>query len=492
MGALRGFFLTILLATACFASQTPLQKFMNASFEPGQSVSVSPLSGSWGGLLLISAEGYETYLFNSSSGKPLLHRQSIEAALTEDIYTRNNFESRASALTNLSSRVMDAKSAAEKKCMQYIGVDMHPCEDTEACKVSCFAVPQCEVIVHSDGFLEAMVQWNEGRKRFDSLLLEYSDGIDSISADTLAIDGKREVLSSLIELSTLLSSNPLFLGRNDAACNGKNAIRCYEYCPLPDYSTSELTGASGELAAIKRLLLSAYSQPARAGALLNRSLQNEAYLDTRGRDYEQFRIAMRLELPQIALRISGLEKKVYDPQVRTAFSALSNLSALAISEADFGMYRRALSRKPTYEQAKADLFSLLTFDENLYQALLNRTYSLGQKVNRSKLIIGETEAQSYNLQLGNISRNITGNISVSGMAEQSLALDSLEQQLSKDVSEKATASTTVSSGNVSVGVSSSPSGEKEITLKLPSGIPCIPAIIPLLALGLVFFSRRSS
>ena len=122
------------------AAQTPLEEFLNTTFEPDQSVTTQPLLAS-GNYLLVSANGTETYVLDAATAKIVSDLSTLSAILSEDAKNRSGYEEKLASAKAFEALVNAAKDTAEKKCMQYTGTDMHDCYDKQTCTVACFAVP---------------------------------------------------------------------------------------------------------------------------------------------------------------------------------------------------------------------------------------------------------------------------------------------------------------------------------------------------------------
>src|SRR3989344_3221833 len=108
-----------LLLPLSSAAQSPLEKFLNASFEPGQALGMANLSTP--GYLVISADGRETYVFDMQAGKTLSDRAAIEGLLVSDTKSRTGFGAKLSYALGFAQNASAAKDYEEKKCMRYAG-----------------------------------------------------------------------------------------------------------------------------------------------------------------------------------------------------------------------------------------------------------------------------------------------------------------------------------------------------------------------------------
>ena len=189
--------LALLFLASCLSAASPFEMFLYRSFEPDANVSYSSLLCD-GGYYLASSGGIETYVVNASNGNAVKDTAALTLLLEQDAKNREGYEAKISSAMSFPSLVNAAKNTSEAKCLQYIGDDGDPgCTDRQSCLVSCFSVPQCEIVVQSDGFLNASMEWDFNRKEYSSVLGAYSEGIDAIRVDPQAIDGKLSLLSNL-------------------------------------------------------------------------------------------------------------------------------------------------------------------------------------------------------------------------------------------------------------------------------------------------------
>lgn len=478
-----------LLSSLSFAAKDPLSLFLNRSFEPDQSVSALSLSGAGSaGLYLVSAGGSETYIFNATSGKWIAEQGQISAILLADLFNRTAFEAKARALENLSSEISAAKKAKEGKCLQYTGLDSHPCTDKQSCLVSCFAVPQCEIVVQSDTFLEAMMDWNAQRQKFDLYLLTYSTQIEAIRTDSAAIDAKDAILSKLYLLAENMSNNAMFLTRNDSQCQDGN-LKCYEYCPKNDYSQTRIQSARQTLSDLKSTLRTVSQQQSRSAAIANRTSENEQYLATRGARFQEFRIEMASGISRLSGEINSLKNSLSDPDLEPAFAQLSQMSQSINSQADSGLLRQALSRKDAYESAQSAIEDRLAYDASALSSLRSKITSLRRRLNDSERIIGKPSADGYRANITIVEiliappKQATGAnnsssaalLTLDEVSTHSASLDALNYSLTVEIAAKATGG----------------SGGTGVPVQLPKGIPCLPALLAPFALAFAFLRKAA-
>ncbi|VVC01650.1 Uncharacterised protein [uncultured archaeon] len=469
--------LALLLLPALFAAQTPLQKFLNSSFEPDQSVSAQPLA-SPGQYYLVSAGGLEAYVVDGSSGSAVLDRARLVEILSDDSRSKSGLDAKASAALGLDEEIASAKDAGEKKCMQYLGLDMHPCSDRESCIRSCFSVPQCSAgPLYSDGFLEAFMEWNAGRQRFDSLLMSYSDSQEKMLEDASLIDQKAALLSELSALSANLSKNAIFLNRSDEGCGGGGTVRCYEYCPKVNYSASRIDAGRQNLASLKSALASLQSQPVRAEGILNRSLQNDNYLSSRGRLYEEFRLGMQKKVRDLNLSAESLSRRVWDREVDLLISSLSNYSAGVAADAAAGLYRKALAAKPAFESRAKAISDRISSDQSRAGLLDAKLSSLEKKIANGEWVLGNLSSEKYLGQLLQIRENAAAPATIAEIAAADGMADALKAEVDAEIASKATAQ---GSGK-----------PVQLPIQLPQGQgAACPFAFALLALLAAAFARR--
>jgi len=482
---MRFFPFAAVLALLFFASYSfaasPLQLFLSYLFEPDAAVTYSPLLCD-GNYYLVSSGGRETYVMDGSNGSTIQELPLLTAMLKQDAQNRTSYEPKISSSILLPSLVNAAKETNETKCLQYIGDDGDPgCNDRQSCLASCFSVPQCDLIVHSDGFLEAVMDWDFKRKDFSSILGAYSDGIDSIRFDPSAIDGKISLLSNLSFLAKNMSQNSIFLSRTDDSCSGKNAsLRCYDYCPKIDYSGSLISAQSQELSDLKAALSIIAIQGSRAEAILNQSMENDAYLSSRGKDYEDFRIRMKNDIRALKATSVELAKTVTDPQIASSISRLENISAQAKNYSDSGHYKKALALRPQFYSISNATFEQADSDSAQYASLALEMEKFSEKLKNSAWLIGNASVSYYSANLSALKANYTAPLSPDQISDASAMLSELNAALDAEIALKA----------VQIGNSSSTPEVPDV--QSPRRLPeyaWVAAIPPLAFIAYLFYLR---
>lgn len=457
---LLALFLAITAAAClCFAAeQSQLAAFVSASFEPDDAVQTSPLLAE-GNYYLVSLSGVETYVLDASSGTAVLDPVQLKEILLEDTRNRGGYDSKVSSAISFPASARDAKKSSESQCLQYIGDDGDPgCTDKQSCLVSCFSVPQCEIIVQSDGFLESAMDWNSKRKEYESLLDSYSSGIEAIRFDPRAIDAKIGVLANLSLLAANMSQNGIFLEKGSAGCTGPNATRrCYEYCPGIDYSAPLIATQSQSLSSLKSVLAQISQQQDRAAALLGQSAQNDEYVASRGREYEDFRVRMQNDLRKLQSESSELDRTVSDPQVAVMVSQLEGISGRAKNYSDAGYYRKALGLRTVFDPLSNMTFSRIASDSAAYGGLQSGTAALSGRVQSSIWLIGSESASVYYARIAALQDSYSLPLTLPQLAEANQSLAVLGDELEAEIAEKA----------VQAGNSSSPS----LPSQQQSGVP---------------------
>lgn len=481
MAMKKAIFLVFMLLPLLSAAQTPLEKFLNTSFEPGQSVQAQPLFSA-GSYVLVAAEGLETYVVDAGAGTAVEDRQLLQEILSADAKNRSSFASKLSLALGLDEAILSAKKDNEAKCVQYLGLDMHPCTERESCILSCFSVPQCVGgPLYSDGFLEAFMEWNVGRQKFDSLVLAYSDSQEMIVDGAAAIDQKISVLNELSSLSLNLSKNEIFLNRSDEGCGGGGVARCYEYCPKVDYSAARIASGKQNLAELKAALTSLQWQSLRAEGILNRSTENDYYLANRGRLYEEFRLDMQKQIRNLNVSAESLSKKVWDREVDSLIGSLSSYSSGVVADANAGLYRKALSKAATFQGKAKAISDRISSDSAQYELLEGEFGSIEKKISNGAWLLGNYTAEKYMGQLSGIKANATAPATLQEIAAAKEMADELKEAVDNDIAYKATEQ----------------GGGKAVQLPvdlpqikgLPQSLPC-PMAFALFALLAVLFARR--
>jgi hypothetical protein len=471
-------FLFIGIATA--AEPALLGSFISRSFEPDMVVSARALLAD-GSYYVISADGVETYALDASSGKAVSDSAGLVSILEQDVYKSEGFEGMVSSALNFSDQVNDAKKAGEGKCLQYIGDDGDPgCTDRQSCLVSCFSVPQCDLIVHADGFLESAMEWDFKRKEFSEAIGDFSDGLSSIRSDPAAIDAKVAILSPLPALASNMSQNPIFLTKDDLGCSGRNAtLRCYEYCPKIDYSPSKIQLQLQNLASLKAALQKINAQRPRAALILAKSAANDLYLSTRGRDTEEFRLRMANDIRNLKNAKSELAANVSDPSLALSIARLENISAQAKNYSDEGYYRQALELRAEFVELSNGTSDSIRYDAAQYASFVNGMDLFFSKVKQSEWLIGNSSSAAYYANLSSLKSSYPAPLSPAKITKAKTELFDLSVSLDAEIALKA-----VQAGN-----------NTSLPPPLPprpanSSLPCLPAFVVLLALCFASAGRR--
>ncbi|MFA6327839.1 MAG: hypothetical protein WCY41_00130 [Candidatus Micrarchaeia archaeon] len=430
--------LPLLLLAACASASSPLQMFISYSFEPDAGAAYVPMMCD-GDYYLVSAGGNETYVVDGSNGSTVRDVLTLTSLLQQDVQNRQGYDAKILSATSFPSQAKAAKQASEAKCLQYIGDDSDPgCTDKQTCLVSCFSVPQCEIIVQSDGFLEAAMDWDAKRKEFSAVLDEYSDGIAAIRFDQSAIDGKISLLSRLSSLAANMSQNNIFLAKNDTGCSGSNTTRrCYEYCPQIDYSASLIAEQSQHLAELKATLSEMARQRPRAEAIANRSAENDAYLATRGKDYEEFRLSMKNGVRALRAESLELAKTVKDPQIAVMISRLENISAEAKNLSDSGFYKQALAMRPAFGSLSNSTSARLGADRAQYSAFTLGMAGFSEKAKSGAWLIGNQSVSAHLGLIAALKANYTAPLTLPQLSEANAALAGLDASLASEIASKA-------------------------------------------------------
>lgn len=450
-------------AIAVFCSlpfAVPLEKFLNTSFEPGQSVGAKALAAP-GSLLLIVADGTETYVFDSDAGAAVADKQKLQGLLVADSKSSSGFESKVSSALALESEVKNAKNKSEAECMRLTGMEMHECTDKDTCVLACMSNPNCVNVLYGDGFWEAMLDWANAKKKFDSSLSSYAQGIEAVKSDSAAIDSKSAVLDNLLSTASNISANPVFLDRNDPGCSGSNAtLRCFEYCHKINYSSDRLAAEKQNLASLKAALGAVQQQPARAEAILASGAKNDLYLSTRGKDFAELRLKAQNDVKRLNASYEAMSKKVKDAEIPPMIDALSALSAKILADGEAGSYRKALSQKDAFLQESDEINDRMSSDLAKLESVTSEISSLQDKVDKGAWLLGNQTAGSYRAQLGAIKANITSSaVTLSQISSARADLDALKLRIVDELSSKATSGAGVAQG-----------------AGIPAKLPCLPGL----------------
>jgi len=411
---------------------------MSSSFEPdGQPQATGLLAN--GSYYLLSAEGEETYVVDAISGEAVSDLAQLSGILAEDARSRGSFEAKVSSAEAFPQQVKDAKYKSEALCVQYIGDDGDPgCNDRQSCLVSCFSVPQCEIIVQSDGFLESMMDWNLERKEFASQLDSFSSGIDAIRFDSRAIDARLAILANLSLLASGMGQNGIFLEKGEEGCTGPNATRrCYEYCPKIDYSIPLISAQSQNLASLKDTLSDVAMQGARASAILARGGENDAYLASRGADYAEFRASMAGRLRTLRTEAAEAANAVNDSQVPLLLSQLEGISSLAANYSSQGHYRKALALQPGFDSLFSAAEERLDYGKARYLSLSLGMEGYSAKVSGSAWLIGNQSADAHHSQLAALKEDYPLPLLLAEISEANATLAQMDAALASEITAKA-------------------------------------------------------
>lgn len=427
----------ILLLPLQFAAQTPLEAFVNRSFEPDQTVEIRELMVP-GGFVLISANGVETYVVESGSGRPVADADSLLSILHVDANERTGFDQKVQSAFSFAGNVRQAKENDERKCMQYTGVDSHGCFDKESCTVACFSVPVCSIgPLYSDGFLEAMMEWNAGRQRFDSLLYSFEQGQEAITTDNIVVQQKQLILQEMGSLSASLSKNRIFLNRTDEGCSASGTARCYEFCPKVNYSVAAIEAQKGNLNALLSSMDDVNSQPQRGTAILAAGKANDNYLSGRMARYEALRTAMAAEVRNFESNQSSLAKKVTDSQTAMLLSEVKNEYSAFLADGEAGRIRAALARNESFRQ-KADAFSGRVRDDlAAYDGLQQSIKNLSDRVERGAYLLGETSASNYTVRINSL-KSRAAIVVLEDIPALEEEADAIREELVEEISARAT------------------------------------------------------
>ena len=454
-------------AIAVFCSLSfavPLEKFINTSFEPDQKVETKGLAAP-GNFLVISADGNETYVFDSDAGAVVADRQKLQDLLVADSRSSSSFESKVSSALALESDVKNAKNKSEFECMRLTGMEMHECTDKDTCVLACKSNPNCDTILYADGFWEAMLDWANAKRKFDSSLASYAQGIEAVSTDAAAIDSKSAVLGDLLSTASNISANTMFLTRTDPGCAGSNAtLRCFEYCHKINYSSDRLASEKQNLASLKAALAAVQQQPARADAILASGAKNDLYLSIRGKDFAELRLKAQNDVKKLNASYSDMSKKVKDGEIAPMIDSLSALSAKIIAGGDAGLYRKALSQKDAFLQKSKEISDRMGSDLAKLDAVTKDIDSLSDKVDKGAWLLGNQTADGYRTELGAIRANLTSSsVTLSQISSARMDLDTLKLRIVDELSTKATSGAGAAQG-------------AGIPAPLPSKLPCLPGL----------------
>ena len=391
MAKLLPIIVMLLACSLVLCAQTPVEKFISNSFEPDQNVTTTALAG---GYTLISADGMETYVVDSS-GNEVTDNATLQGVLAADAQSSGGFDGIIASAESFASQVNGTKEANEAQCMQYTGLNMHNCTDKQSCIVACFAVPQCNLIVEADGFIGAMQDWNGQRLQFDSDISSFSDNIDAIKTDSSAVGAKLSILNDMGTLAQGMEANPIFLNGSDPQCLGSNGSTCFDYCPKIDYSISEIAAQEQNLQSLKAVLANVSQQPARASAILAQGEANDNYLSTRAANFNAFSQEMSGSLANLTSEDATFARSVKDDNASSMLASLSNLSESINAEANAGYYRQAMAQQSAYDGAEQALSERMGSELAAYENLTGGFSATAENINKSAPIIGNQSAAQY-------------------------------------------------------------------------------------------------
>ncbi len=439
VGFVKAAFLLFAMAFSSLAlAATPMEKFINSSFEPDQNVSATALLPD-ATAYLISADGVETYVYDTASGSAMNDTSKIAALLAADSKNRSAFAQKVALAQSFESSVRAAKNSSEALCMQLTGTSMHDCTDKGTCVLACMSNPNCATPLYSDGFWESILEWTNLRKSFNTSLSQFGSGIDSVGTDTSAIDSKMSVIDTLSATEGQLESSILFLNRTDEGCAGANATkRCFEYCPKIDYSRAGIAAQKQNLASLRTALISSQSQPVRAAAILNASAKNSQYLSTRMGDFASLRVKMGTDAGSLNKSAKELSAKVNDSTISPLLSSLSQISDGILSFGKAGMYRAALLQKPKYDAAYSEVSGNIDNDLKKYDSALSQMDSIRDKANKSSWLIGAAAYANYSSRLSALKANLTSApVTLSQISDAAMQAGQISASLSDEISTRA-------------------------------------------------------
>ncbi|VVC01590.1 Uncharacterised protein [uncultured archaeon] len=466
----------MLLAFPLLFGATPVEKFISDSFEPDQQVQSSAITG---GYTVISVGGVETYVIDSS-GKAVKDKATLQSVLEADAKSAGGFDAKVSSAQSFATEVSDAKQVNEAKCLQYLGLNMYNCTDKQSCIVACFAVPQCNLIINADGFVEAMMDYNSKRLQYATDLSSFSGNIDAIGMDTSAVDQKLSVLNDMGTLASSMAVNSIFLNRTDEQCQGGNAAKCFEYCPKIDYSSSRIESQKQNLQALKAAVASISQQAGRADAILAKSKANDDYLSTRESNFDSFRLKMLGDIADLKSKNTTFSKSVKDANASAMLSSLSNLSSAIIADGDAGYYRRATARRAEYDSAEKSVSDLMDSELAQYNNMTADMASMETNLGKSAWIIGNASVANYTAQLAQIKLNATAPATIQQIVAARAALASMGLDVAKQVASAATENPQAVAGAAAGAAASQAKGS----------LPCMPAFAVLAVLGFAFSRKR--
>jgi hypothetical protein len=473
-------FAALLLSTLSFASQTPLQKFLASSFEPDQTVVVQPLLYSGGNYGLATVDGAEIYLLDIDSGKAVADKAKLSEILLADSKNRSGFDAMASRAAAMDEAIFSLHAAREAQCSLLTGTDAHECTDKQTCILACKSNPNCDIILYSDGFWEAMLSWNTKKLEFDRKLLEYNSTSSGASASLASADASLSLADQLYTLAFNMSKSTIFLNRSDIECQNKSS-RCYEYCAKVDYGLVQINASKEALLALKTALASAEKQPARAEAILEKSKQNDLYVATRNGKLQDFKVSAQNSLRSLSEKNAQVSQKLFDPKLQSSVAELSNLSEKIASLGDQGLYRQALAQIPLFDSKYSEASGRAASDLAAYQQLSGQLSALSEKVNKSAGIVGAQSAAAYSAQISELKASMVANLTLSGISEGKSKAEAISAKLNEEIAAKATGTAPQAGG----GTGPAPSAGASKSMQLP----CAPALAMLAIIGFASATR---
>lgn len=428
----------LLLSSFAFPLQTPLEKFMNDTFEPDEDLKIENLSYFSGNYVLIRVGGEERYVVDSYSGKAVYDEKQLESILIHDLKNASGFDAKVNSSVLLATEVNTAKRSVEAQCMLLTGTDMHDCFDRDSCILACKSNPNCDILLYSDGFWEAILAWTDHRKKFESAILEFDLGIGDITKNAENIDKKLVVLENLLTHAKYFGESPIFLNRTDEGCSGNNVTRrCYEYCKKVDYSLGRFETEKLNLVELKELVFELSLQDERAATIVNRSRKNDAYISTRGREYEIFRLSMENEIARLKSADAELQKKINDSSIAEKISDLENLSDSVNALAEAELYRKALSKKSDFDTLSRETKYRINDELEEYESFQRKMGTFDERIRNATWILGNSSAERYFSEAGRINDSIGSPATMDSVKNATVEMEILEKKLASELLENA-------------------------------------------------------
>lgn len=205
--------------------------------EPKMNYSCQDVSSEYKQAQLVFIDSNPTMFFIKPSKEPITSQSEIKEMLDSYLIYKSNFSEVLLKAKNSAFNFEATNKGPQKNCLQYLGMDTHPCNDIESCKVAAFSVPQTAIAVYAPGFLDAMLDYKQ----------KINDLNNSLNSLNLLLSSKqnfsnysnynyiKEILRSMNDVEKKLesyNSNPLMLNKSDEDCLDKNKAKlCFEYCP---------------------------------------------------------------------------------------------------------------------------------------------------------------------------------------------------------------------------------------------------------------------